>query len=70
MYVLIVVGLMMETTGPQFVTRPKIEYYQSKEQCQQYGLAHIKEFMAGLPKEPVLFAAKCVEVGQMDGEPA
>lgn len=70
MYVLIIVGMMVEVTGPQFVTRPKIEYYQSKEHCQQYGIKHIKEFMASLPKEPLLFAAKCVEIGEMDGVPA
>lgn len=70
MFVLIVVTVMMEVNGPQLATRPEIEYYTSIEQCQKYGVNHIKEFLATLPKEPALIAAKCVKVGKMDGDPA
>lgn len=70
MFILVVVAIVMTQEGPQVLTRPNVEYYQSRESCAQYGAKHIKEFVSDLKLEPAVLAAKCVKVGEMDGDPA
>lgn len=70
MYVLVILAVVVTTSGTQPLTRPEIEYYTSKEQCAKYGEKHIKEFLQNIGQEPALLAAKCVKVGELDGDPA
>jgi hypothetical protein len=44
------------------VTRPSLEHYASKEMCAADGERQAKLFMQEVPKTPILFAGKCVEV--------
>lgn len=70
MYVLILFAIIMGPDGPIPITRPSVEYYKTEADCKKLGVRHIKEFMAAFDQEKAIFAAKCVEVKQIEGEPA
>ena len=52
------------------ITRPDIGYYQTEELCKADGVAQLKRFIAGLPTEPEVLAAKCVKITGPEGTPA
>lgn len=70
MYVLVLLAVIVTPDGPLAITRPYMEYYKTEADCKKLGVRHVKEFMAGFEKEPMLLAGKCVQVTEIEGDPA
>lgn len=73
MFVLVLVAVYyVEGNIPPIavVTKPTLQFYQSEELCRSDGKNQATRFMAEVPKGPIAFAAKCVEISGPAGRPA
>lgn len=73
MFVLVLVAVYYVDGGDPpvaLVTKPTLQHYISKEACQADGKKQVIQFTSEVPKAPIAFAAKCVEITGPAGKPA
>lgn len=73
MYTLVLVAILTSNNPDapiQLLTRPSVGYYVNEEFCRADGANQLKKFVAELPSDPKLLAAKCVKITGPEGNPA